>query len=1013
MRCFQSLPGVLLVVATAAHVPYAAPLPLGHPDFKPSPERPVGWRGDGTGIFPGAQPVIKWSDGTKIGQGKNAKGQMEKQLRRDLKAPSKNILWRTMLPCWANASPVVVRNRVFVTADPVDIAPLLICIDATTGDILWQREIDHTEELPEKVRAKVRKEWSDFFNLARTLARLHAEQSAIDRALKENPADTKAQARRNDWAISAAAVNATKLKFTKWGCVDAPGILSDQQLNRLKQLDQKYGCYFPKWEIGISKNHLQIGAYVGYSHPTPVSDGKNVYVWTGYNTAACYDLEGNLKWLRWFGPFKRVSYAGWIEFTQSPVLLDGKLLVANKVWLRALDPATGRTLWERQATEAHAKKVSGYNCLLFTGLPIRIGNETFFFWFDGRLYRVSDGLAVTGRVPGDDSFFVSWCPIACRDTLVYCAKAPGHGKKSSLVAVRFEKKDAKTVGHKLLWRKPIEGEPRNGFCLDGKAYIPTSKRGRGAERPESKYKDKVWDLETGEAVGEMDFVGDHLTGIVKAGDHIISLESVRSGQGRFTVHDMTGKILAINLLSSAPAKGERLELIRGITGRDGWHDGHYHGSFHAVPFFVKDRIYVRSRDELICIGDPALHDKSKGGGKKLNTADQVLKWLGSKHRWDRDTAIRKVVALAPAEKKKALPGLVQGLAKGEPPAREAHAQALAALGNDAAGVVGDMVKAVEVALGKGDVKGVGPVMAALREVSPGSELKLLPAIREGLAGGNTDIVRAACKACGYVGAKGAELVPALSKALAHANKDVVLDAIGAAAGIGPAAAAATPALARCLARSEEAVVTRALNALQKVGPGAKAAAPAAGKLLSHKSPLMAARAAKFLEVLGQGAAPAVPQLVKALSRPELPASNGAADVLFGMGPNMQGKLSDSLMGLVTHSNPEVAANSARILARLGPKLKNKQHRTRAIIGLTEALKKVPKGTKGSIALALGAFGKEAKGSIRALKNEALSLDCQKQAKAALKMIDPEINVNKIQPEIGVGDDDDDDLDLDL
>ncbi len=35
--------------------------PLGSPEFKPSPERPVGWRGDGTGRFPGATPPTTWS----------------------------------------------------------------------------------------------------------------------------------------------------------------------------------------------------------------------------------------------------------------------------------------------------------------------------------------------------------------------------------------------------------------------------------------------------------------------------------------------------------------------------------------------------------------------------------------------------------------------------------------------------------------------------------------------------------------------------------------------------------------------------------------------------------------------------------------------------------------------------------------------------------------------------------------------------------------------------------------
>ena len=35
--------------------------PLGSPDFYPSPEHPVGWRGDGSGRFPGATPPTVWS----------------------------------------------------------------------------------------------------------------------------------------------------------------------------------------------------------------------------------------------------------------------------------------------------------------------------------------------------------------------------------------------------------------------------------------------------------------------------------------------------------------------------------------------------------------------------------------------------------------------------------------------------------------------------------------------------------------------------------------------------------------------------------------------------------------------------------------------------------------------------------------------------------------------------------------------------------------------------------------
>src|SRR5437868_516411 len=34
---------------------------LGSPDFKPTPEHPLGWRGDWTGRFPGANPPTEWS----------------------------------------------------------------------------------------------------------------------------------------------------------------------------------------------------------------------------------------------------------------------------------------------------------------------------------------------------------------------------------------------------------------------------------------------------------------------------------------------------------------------------------------------------------------------------------------------------------------------------------------------------------------------------------------------------------------------------------------------------------------------------------------------------------------------------------------------------------------------------------------------------------------------------------------------------------------------------------------
>ena len=125
----------LVAVPWAAGVGYAAegngpavatarggPLP-GSPDFRPSPERPTGWRADGSGIYPAAQPVAEWSG-------------------------KKNLLWTAEVGTGCS-SPVLAGNRVVVTAEP----DLLVCVDAATGKELW-RKAHKLSDLPAALGAK-------------------------------------------------------------------------------------------------------------------------------------------------------------------------------------------------------------------------------------------------------------------------------------------------------------------------------------------------------------------------------------------------------------------------------------------------------------------------------------------------------------------------------------------------------------------------------------------------------------------------------------------------------------------------------------------------------------------------------------------------------------------------------------------------------------------------------------------------------------------------------------------
>ncbi len=109
-------------LAAAAPTARGGPL-LGSPDFYPSPERPMGWRADGSGIYPAAQPVAKWSG-------------------------KKNLLWTANVGAGCS-SPVLVGNRVVITAEP----DLLVCVDAATGRELW-RKAHKISDLPAELNAK-------------------------------------------------------------------------------------------------------------------------------------------------------------------------------------------------------------------------------------------------------------------------------------------------------------------------------------------------------------------------------------------------------------------------------------------------------------------------------------------------------------------------------------------------------------------------------------------------------------------------------------------------------------------------------------------------------------------------------------------------------------------------------------------------------------------------------------------------------------------------------------------
>jgi len=109
---------LLLASVLASAALLAEPAPYGSKDFYPSPERPIRYRGDGNGCFPGATPVTEWWEGTpgavELAGDKGAKVKLPSFL--DQKP--KNIVWQTPMPGWSDAQPVAIGDRLVSVCDP-------------------------------------------------------------------------------------------------------------------------------------------------------------------------------------------------------------------------------------------------------------------------------------------------------------------------------------------------------------------------------------------------------------------------------------------------------------------------------------------------------------------------------------------------------------------------------------------------------------------------------------------------------------------------------------------------------------------------------------------------------------------------------------------------------------------------------------------------------------------------------------------------------------------------------
>jgi outer membrane protein assembly factor BamB len=275
----------------------------------------------------------------------------------DVSYECKNILWMTELPQRSNATPIIVGDRIFVMAEPDE----LLCLDKHSGKVLWTAANNYYEAL--------------------TPAERQANPAFKDKvdpllaALKQEPDFIKRQALR------------TRIQKTLTG------------------LD------FARFAWKANDHFREHFGIVGFTTPTPVSDGRHVWVWCGNGVAACYDLDGRRRWITRVEA-KELSYAS------SPALAGGTLAVfLNK--LIGLDAATGQVRWEQKKISTNTGAILAAQ---LAGVPVFISSI-------GHVVRASDGQVVYRErdLAGGGS---SWAPPVILGNVVYL---PRYGVKQLLV----------------------------------------------------------------------------------------------------------------------------------------------------------------------------------------------------------------------------------------------------------------------------------------------------------------------------------------------------------------------------------------------------------------------------------------------------------------------------------------------------------------------------------------------------------------------------------------------------
>ncbi|MCW8130100.1 MAG: PQQ-binding-like beta-propeller repeat protein [Planctomycetota bacterium] len=389
----------------------------------------------------------------------------------DVTYEKKNVVWVAKLPNWSNAMPILVGEKLFVMAEPDE----LICLDKADGKILWSRRTTFVDATPAEDRAKypqfkelealneTLKKTADMGARVELRKKMNGLLKAVDEQEKNANPDfaeiRKLQAVLKDGQAAPEAkekaVKDIRAVLAAMKCprevnplyqvvepIEARINAADTKADDKAKMQQKFQEYLAK--LGPKPRYpfhpsSHVGG-IGFACPTPLSDGKQVYVClNGFGIVGAYDLEGNLKWAQLITD---MGDAGAFH-NNIPVLCEGKLIVLRGSVLRAFDAETGKVAWTS------------------SDLRQQIGVDIWHGYGTGASYSSSPCLC---RIGGENMVFFNSAVVRVRDGKVLAQMHINFG--ANVRSTPFQKGDAVYLAANFeMARMPMPAEAREGLTL--------------------------------------------------------------------------------------------------------------------------------------------------------------------------------------------------------------------------------------------------------------------------------------------------------------------------------------------------------------------------------------------------------------------------------------------------------------------------------------------------------------------------------------------------------------------